>query len=81
MSRNGAHLAAGTGIFQSVHPPLASNDAALGIEVQENILLPAPALTDKPILQRDRPIVIPARMADEKSGQGARSRRLTGHTI
>jgi hypothetical protein len=41
-----------------VHPALAGGDAALGIEIEENIVRPAPAFTDEPIPQRDRPIVI-----------------------
>jgi hypothetical protein len=50
-----------------VRPPLAGGDAALGIEIEENIVGPAPAFADEPILQRDRPVVIFARMADEKA--------------
>ena len=60
-------LAAGGGVFQRMDPALAGGDAALGVEIEKNIVRPAPAFADEPILQRDRPIVVLARMADEKA--------------
>ena len=60
-------LAAGRRVFERVHPPLARDDAVVGIEIEENVVGPAPAFTDEPILQRDRPVVVPARMADEEA--------------
>jgi hypothetical protein len=50
-----------------VRPALAGGDAALGIEIEENVVGSAPAFADKPILQGDRPGVIFAGMADEKA--------------
>ena len=58
-------LAAGRRIFERVRPALAGGDAALGIEIEKNVVRPAPAFADEPILQRDRPVVVLARMADE----------------
>ena len=60
-------LAAGRRLFERVRPALAGGDAALGIEIEKNVVGPAPAFADEPILQRDRPVVILARMADEKA--------------
>jgi hypothetical protein len=50
-----------------VRPALARGDAALGIEIEENVVGSAPAFADEPILQRDRPVVIFAGMTDEKA--------------
>ena len=58
-------LATRRGIFQRVHPALPGDDAALGIKIEKNVVRSAPAFADEPILQRDRPVVILARMTDE----------------
>ena len=58
-------LAAGGRIFECVGPTLAGSNATLGIEIQKDIVRPAPAFADEPILQRDRPVVVLARMADK----------------
>jgi hypothetical protein len=50
-----------------VRPALARSDAALGIDIEENVVGPAPAFADEPILQRDCPIVIFTGMTDEKA--------------
>jgi hypothetical protein len=41
--------------------------AALGIKIEEDIMLPTPTFAGQPRLQRERPIVVSARMADEKA--------------
>jgi hypothetical protein len=60
-------LTPGRRLVERVRPALAGGDAALGVEVEENVVRPAPALADEPILQRDRPVVIFAGMTDEKA--------------
>jgi hypothetical protein len=54
-------------IFQRPRPALAGDDAALGVEIDEDVLLAAPAFADQPSLQRERPVVVETRMADEQS--------------
>ena len=49
-----------------MRPALARGNPALGIEIKENVVFAAPALTDEPVSERNRPIIVLARMADEK---------------
>ena len=58
-------LTAGSRLLERARPALAGGDATLGIEIEEDIVLFAPALANKPIFQSDRPVVILARVADE----------------
>jgi hypothetical protein len=60
-------LAARGRIFQRPRPALAGGDAALGVEIEEDVILVAPAFADQPGLQRQRPVIVSARMADEQS--------------
>ena len=60
-------LAAGRRLFERVRPALAGGNAALGVEIEKNVVGSAPAFADEPILQRDRPVVIFAGMTDEKA--------------
>jgi len=43
-------LAASGRIFKRSHPALAGDDAALGSEIEEDVLLAAPAFADQPSL-------------------------------
>ena len=70
-------LATRRGILQRVLPALAGDDAALGVEIEEDVALAAPALADEPILERDRPIVVLAGMGDEKAGHSGPSGMTT----
>jgi hypothetical protein len=63
-------LATGGRILQRPRPALAGNDAAFGIEIEEDVLLAAPAFANQPRLQRERPVVVEARMANEQARQG-----------
>jgi hypothetical protein len=62
-------LATSGRIFKRSCPALAGDDAALGIEVEEDVLLAAPAFADQPSLQRERPVIVSAGMTDEQSRQ------------
>ena len=42
---------------------------AVGVEIEEDVVLSAPALVDHPIVQRARPVVVLARTTDEEAGQ------------
>jgi hypothetical protein len=44
---------------------LTGGQTALWIKIEKDVVRPAPAFPDEPIFQRDRPVVILARMADE----------------
>jgi hypothetical protein len=54
-------------ILERTHPALPRGDAVLRVEVEKNIVRPAPALPDEPILERDRGVIVCARMADEQA--------------
>jgi hypothetical protein len=60
-------LAASGRIFQRARPALTGDNAALGVEVEEDVVLAAPAFADQPRLQRERPVVVEARVTDEQS--------------
>src|SRR5262245_49518227 len=60
-------LATGGRVLQRPRPALAGNDAALGVEVEEDVILAAPAFADQPILQSERPVIVSARMADKQA--------------
>ena len=56
-------LAAVRRLVEPALPALARGDAALGVEVEEEVV---PALGGKPVAKRDRFGVVGARMADER---------------
>src|SRR5262245_8001871 len=60
-------LAASSRIFERPHPALAGDDAALRVEIEEDVLLAAPPFADQPSLQRERPVIVSAGMTDEQS--------------
>jgi len=51
----------------SARPALTGDNAALGVEVEEDVLLAAPTFADQPRLQRERPVIVEARVADEQA--------------
>ena len=57
-------LAAIGGLLQGFLPALAGDDAALGVEVEENVV---PAVGSEPIADLDSLVVVSARMTDEKT--------------
>ncbi len=61
------HLAPACRLIERALPPLARDDAAFGIEIEEKII---PTLADQPIAQRNRFHVVRARMAQENASQG-----------
>jgi hypothetical protein len=60
-------LAAPSGLLQGFLPALTGRDAALGVEIEEDVI---PAVLREPVADLDRLVVIPARMADEKARHG-----------
>ena len=61
------HLATKGGLLQRFLPALAGNDAALGVEVEEDVV---PAVRGEPIADLDGLVVVAARMTDEKARHG-----------
>src|SRR4051812_7325289 len=59
------NLAAMRRLLQRFFPALPGNDAALGIEIEEDVL---PAILDKPVADLDGLFIVPARMADKYAG-------------
>ena len=60
-------LAAVGGLLQRFLPALAGDDAALGIEIEEDVV---PAILRQPVADPDGLVAVGARMADEKARHG-----------
>ena len=55
-------------LLQLLLPALAGGEPMLGVEVEEGV---APALLAQPVADPDRPVVVPAGMADEQYAHGS----------
>ena len=64
------HLAAIGGLLQGVLPALAGDDAALGVEIEEDV---GPAVGREPVADLDRLVVVPARMTDKNMRHGRKT--------
>jgi hypothetical protein len=71
-------LATRGGLLQGFLPALAGDDAALGVEVEEDVI---PAVRGEPIADLDSLVVVTARMTDEKARHGLRTPRNASFPI
>lgn len=59
-------LTTGSCIFQSAEPFFASGNTAIRVEIKKDVFRTTPAFANEPIAKSDCPIVVLARVADEK---------------